>query len=211
MKRQILWAFLLSLALVLSTPFFVFGQENLNYVAVKGGFYNPTDDLDDLDRGFAGEIAIGKYYSPTFAVEGGIGRFETDGSEKGFIAGLGNVSLKTDVSVTTIFVAIKRFRPIEMGELFIGGGIGIGFADTDLDISISSLGSDSVSDDDTVFGFQFLAGANFNISEKYFLGIEGKYLITNDAEVSGTLFGIPFDDEANANGYIITAVLGFKF
>jgi len=211
MKRIALCAFVLCLALTFMPSFPVFGQENPKYVAVKGGFYSPTDDLDELDSGFAGEIVIGKYFSPTFAVEGGLGRFEADGSETAFIPGPGSVTLKTDVSVTTIFVTIKGFHPIERGELFIGGGVGIGFADIDLDVSTTALGSDSVSDDNTVFGFQFLAGANFNITDKCFLGVEGKYLITNDAEVSGTLFGIPVEVEGNANGFIITGVLGFRF
>ena len=211
MKRFALCAFLLGLTLIFMSSFSVFGQEMPKYMAVKGGFYSPTDDLDDLDGGFAGEIVIGKYYRPTLAVEGGIGRFEADGSETEFIPGLGIVTLESDVSVTTIFVIIKGFHPIETGELFIGGGIGIGFADIDIDISSGGLGSDSFSDDDTVFGFQFLAGANFNITDKCFLGVEGKFLITNDAEASGTLFGVPIETDSNANGYIITGVLGFRF
>jgi opacity protein-like surface antigen len=188
-----------------------FGQENPNYVAVKAGIYSPTGDLDDLDTGFAGEVVFGHYYSPTFALEGGIGRFETDGSFTEIIPFFGTVTEKDEASATTISLTLKGVHPTEIGELYIGGGIGIGFVDIDIDIITTSMGTASISDSDTVFGFQLLAGANFNITDKCFFGVEGKYLITDDAKVSGTLFGIPVETEGNANGFIITGVLGFRF
>lgn len=210
MKRIALSGFVLCLALFLMSPFDVYGQESPNYVAVKGGIYTPTDDLEDLDTGFSGEVVFGHYFSPNFALEGGIGYFETDGTETDFEPGIGTITIKTDVSVIPIFLIAKGFLPIQIGELYIGGGIGIGFADIDIDVN-SPLGPASVSDSDTVFGLELLAGANFNITDNWFFGVEGKYIITSDASISGTLFGFDFDDEGNANGYIITGVVGFRF
>ena len=204
MKRIAICTFLLCLALTFMDSFPVFGQESPNYVAFKAGSYTPTGDLDDLglDGGFAGEVVFGHYYSPTLALEVGLGRFEADGSETEFIPGLGVVDAKLDVSVTTISLTVKGLHPIEIGELYMGAGIGIGLVDVDAELSGALSGSGS--EDDTGFGFQILAGANFNITEKCFLGVEGKYYITViEPEIGG--------EEFDADGFIITGVLGFRF
>jgi len=205
MKRIAICAFVLGLALTFMGSFPVFGQERPKYVAFKAGSYTPTGDLDDLDldSGFAGEVVFGHYYSPTLALEGGIGHFDADGSFTEFIPPFGLVDAKIDVSVTTISLTVKGLHPIEIGELYMGVGIGIGLVDVDIDLS-TGLGPASDSDDDTSFGFQFLAGANFNITEKCFLGVEGKYYITvSEPEI--------FGEEFDADGFIITGVLGFRF
>ncbi len=135
MKRIAICAFVLGLALTFMGSFPVFGQESPNYVAVKAGSYTPTGDLDDLDSGFAGEVVVGHYYSPTLALEGGIGHFDTDGSFTEIIPPFGLVDAKIDVSVTTISLTAKGFHPIEIGELYMGVGIGIGLVDVDVDVS----------------------------------------------------------------------------
>ncbi len=156
----------------------------------------------DFDSGFAGEVVIGKYFRPTLALEGGIGHFDTDTSFTGIIPPFGLVDAKIDVSVTTISLTAKGLHPIEIGELYMGVGIGIGLVDVDAELSGALSGSGS--EDDTVFGFQILAGANFNITEKCFLGVEGKYYITvSEPEIGG--------EEFDADGFIITGVLGFRF
>jgi hypothetical protein len=187
----------------------VFGQESPNYVAVKAGIYSPTSDLDDLDTGFAGELVFGHYYSYNLALEVGIGHFDTDGTFTESIPFFVTITGKEEVSVTTISLITKGLYPIEKGELYIGGGVAIGLVDIDIDIISPS--STSISDSDTVAVFQLLAGANFNITDKCFLGVEGKYLITSNATVNDTLFGIDVEFNDNANGFIITGVLGFRF
>jgi hypothetical protein len=203
MKRITLCAFVLCFTLTFMDSLPAFGQDRPNYVAFKAGSYTPTGDLDDLDSGFAGEVVFGHYYSPTLALEGGIGHFDTDGSFTEFIPFFGLVDAKIDVSVTTISLSVKGLHPIEIGELYLGVGLGIGLVDVDVDVS-TGLGPVSDSDDDTSFGFQILAGASFNITEKCFLGVEGKYYVTVDEP---EIFGI----EADADGFIITGVLGFRF
>ncbi len=109
-------------------------------------------------------------------------------------------------------VTLKGIFPVKIGELYVGGGLGWYATTMDIKITTSALGSDSISDTDYfVFGFHLLAGANFDITDKFFLGVEGKYVITTDAEWSGTLFGIPVEDDYNLNGYTITGVIGFRF
>ena len=209
MKRIAICTFVLCLALTSMDSFPVFGQESRNYVAVKAGIYYPISDLDDLDTGFSGEVVFGHYYPYNLALEVGIGNFDTDGTFTESILSLGTFTGKEEVSVTTISLIAKGLYPIEKGELYIGGGVAIGFVDIDIDISSPSRAS--ISDSDTVAVFQLLAGANFNITDKCFLGVEGKYLITSNATVSDTLFGIDVKFKDNANGFIITGVLGFRF
>ena len=203
MRRIALCAFVLCFTLTFMASFSVFGQENSNYVVVKGGIYSPTGDLDDLDNGSAAEVVFGHYYSPTLALEGGIGFFDTDGSESAVIPPFGLVTADVDVSVTTFFLTLKGFRPIKRGELYLGGGIGLGFVDVDIDVS-GGFGSVSASDDDRVYAIQILAGGNFNITDKCFLGVEGKHIWTDE---TSEIFGI----EANGDGFIVTGVLGFRF
>jgi hypothetical protein len=144
-------------------------------------------------------------------VEGSIGYFKTDGSESEFIPGPGTVTVATDVSVIPIFVAIKGLLPIQIGELYIGGGLGIGFADVKIDVTSTALGTASASSTESVFGFELFAGANFDITDSWFLGVEAKYIITDDATVSGVLFGIPLEDSGDATGVILSGVVGFRF
>ena len=212
MKRMVLGALFLCFTLIFMSPFSVYGQDSPNYVTVKGGIYVPTGDLDELDQGFSGEVAYGHYFNPNLALEGSIGYFKTDGSESEFIGGpAGTVTVATDVSVIPIFVAIKGLLPIQIGELYVGGGVGIGFADVKIDVTSTALGIASLSSTDTVFGFELLAGANFNINDSWFLGVEGKYIITDEASISGALFGFPFAESGDATGIILSGVVGFRF
>ena len=209
MKRIALCAFVLCLAFTFMGSFPVFGQESPNYVAVKAGIYSPTSDLDDFDTGFTGEVVFGHYYPNNLALEVGIGHFDTDGPFTETIPLVATFTGKKEVSVKTISLIAKGLHPIEKGELYIGGGVAIGFVDIDIDIS--SPARVSISDSDIIAVFQLLAGANFNITDKCFFGVEGKYLITSNATVNDTLFGIEVEFEDNANGFIITGVLGFRF
>ena len=54
------------------------GEDKSNYIAVKGGIFSPSSDLDDadFDTGFAGEAVIGGYYNEYLAAEIGVGYFE---------------------------------------------------------------------------------------------------------------------------------------
>ncbi len=56
-----------------------------NYLALKGGFYSPSAEFDlgninaesafdgSADTGVNGELAFGHYFSPSFALEFGVG------------------------------------------------------------------------------------------------------------------------------------------
>jgi hypothetical protein len=184
----------------------------IQYIAVRAGGYLPEGDLhDDFEGRVGADIVFGHYFNPRLALEGGIGLFNTKGDVRDFNPAFGTFDQKGEVSVTLIFLTLKRVHPIKIGELYLGGGIGLYFADIDVDINSHTLGSGSLSGSDTVPGIHLLAGANFNITDYWFLGLEGKYMITGDVSVSDTVLGIPFDREYNLNGINITGVVGFRF
>ena len=73
------------------------------------------------------------------------------------------------------------------------------------------VGPYSASDDDYIFGGQILGGLNFDINEGFFLGLEGKYIFTQDAELADNTGSLRGWAEFNLNGFIATGVLGFRF
>ncbi len=209
MKRIVLCASLLCLGLML--PFSVFGQNSPNYYSVKGGMYEPTGDIEDLGTGQNFEITFGHYFNPNFAFETTIGKFETDETFSGFDPFLGNWTEKDELSVIPITFSVKGVFPLETSEIYLGAGLGYYVADFDAKLDSSTIGNVSVSLKNTVFGFNLLVGSNVNISDKWFIGLEGKYIITADAKDTAVVFGVPITFEGNLNGYTLTGVIGFRF
>lgn len=202
MKSTALMILTVSIAVIFFLPLAAMGEGNSNYLTVKAGTYSPTGDLDDsevkFDTGFNGEIAIGHYYTPNFALEGGIGYFQSDSDTFiGFPA-------DNEVWFIPLTITAKGIIPLEFGKLY--GGIGIGVYYGEIGIKVFGLSDD---DTDVVLGGHIVAGANFDISPTVFLGVEGKYTITDEAEV--TLFDGLLSIEGDLDGLILTANLGFRF
>lgn len=188
--------FVLTITLVFLLPISATGQERRDYIIAKGGIYSPTGGLDDLNfgAGFNGEIAWGHYFSPNFALEIGAGYFESD-----------------DVRVVPFVATGKAIYPTGNWELFAEVGVGAYFAKFKGTLSDPALGNLAINDESVVFGVDLGLGVNYNITEEFFLGIEGKYLLTADADFSGSPTGGPGKLETDLNGVIVTAVFGFRF
>ncbi len=174
-----------------------------NYVLLKAGIYSPSENFDldnfnggnrsrlDSKSGFAGEVAMGHYFTPMIAVELGAGYFESDGSPA---AQPGS----TKVRVVPLLATGKLLIPIGMFEPY--GLAGIGAYISDLDVSGTSgnfRGSTEIT-----YGFHAGAGFNVNFHRHMFAGLEGKYLW---AEPSFGGQDLPLD------GFVTTATLGFRF
>jgi len=196
MSLRVLGISVLGITLLSLLPFSAFGQEKRHYLTAKAGIYTPTGDLDNsnFDTGFNGEIGWGYYVLSNVTLEVGAGFFNTD-----------------DIRVIPLMVTGKAVYPMERWELFALAGAGAYFANFDGVLTDTVLGSVSVDDDDTVFGLTLGFGANYNITDEIFLGIEGKYLLTTDAEFGGNALGGPAKVETDLNGVIITATFGFRF
>ncbi len=185
-----------AIALVFLFPISSTGQEKRDYITAKGGVYSPTGGLDDFNfgSGFNGEVAWGHYFSPNLAIEVGAGYFETD-----------------DIRVIPFLATGKAIYPTGNWELFAEVGVGAYFAKFKGDLNDPALGIIVFDDDDTVFGLTLGFGVNYNITEEFFLGIGGKYLVTSDAEFGGVATGGPATLETDLGGYIVTGVFGFRF
>ena len=204
----------LTIVLLCFLPFSAVGQDNLNYFALKGGIYSPTGDLDDFnfDTAFNGEIAYGRYFNPNFALEIGAGYFKSDASLSGVDPIFGGSYREDDeIRVIPFILSGKGIYPSGNFELYGEIGIGIYLANFEGVLTHTVLGTLRVDDDDTVFGVNLGVGANYNITEKIFIGVEGKYILTTDAEFQGAALGIPFKIESDLNGFIFTGNLGFRF
>ena len=214
MKRTAFTTFVLSITLVFFSSFSAMGQEKPYYITIKAGSYTPTDDLDDadFDTGFNGELSFGHYFGPNFALEAGVGYFETDVSFSGFNPFvLVFFNEDDEVTVVPITLTVKALHPVDSFELYLGAGIGFYFANFEADISTTGLGNFSFDDDETVFGAHFLVGVNVNLTEVVFIGVEGKYIWTEEGTARDTVRGIVMEWESNLNGYTITGNLGFRF
>ncbi len=174
-----------------------------NYVMLKGGIYSPSMSFDlnnfnggttthlDSKTGFAGEVAIGHYFSPMVALELGAGYFESDGSP---VAQSGESKL----NVIPLIATAKVFFPIGIFEPFGLAGIGAYISDLELDGNNSNFhGSTEIT-----YGFHAGAGFNINFAKNMFAGLEGKYLW---AEPS---FG---GQHIKLDGFVTTANIGFRF
>lgn len=181
------------------------GADDLNnYVAAKMGIYSPQGDaLKDFDTGFNGELVFG-YRRNHFALELESGYFETKGPGTIVASELPLVVIPGDVKIWVIPVVLnyKFAYPIETFEPFIEAGAGVYVTDVDL----SGAGV-SFSDRHTSPGVHVGLGANLNITNKLFLGIEGRYLWVKEYDF--VLGQIPVN--IAIEGAIATVNVGYRF
>jgi len=206
------------LILTILLPLYVSAQNNKFYIAAKPGIYSPqTNDLEDFDTGFTGEIALGLKFNKYASVELGSGYFQTKGeqSEAGFVNGY-SYSAQADekIGVVPVTLTLKGIYPINKWEIYALGGIGLYFVSGDLDLDMRINGypfSASFSDRDTIFGGHLGLGFHYNITPRFFIGAETKYLWTGEAKLKDTFYGVPVEAKFNINGIAAMAVIGVRF
>jgi len=184
-------ALVASLAIALPLPATAAGPPP-NYVVVKlGGYFPMASDIDSFDSGFNGEVAVGRYLAPGFAVEGGLGYFET----KGRMSGPPAADHTFDVYPLTF--SIRGTIPYGQFEAYGMAGVGVYFID-DKRSSPSVSGSDSAAD----VGLHLGLGGKYNMTNNVFFGLEGKYLW-----LSTSTFGT----DTRLDGAVLTANIGYRF
>ncbi|HSD18522.1 MAG TPA: outer membrane beta-barrel protein [Anaeromyxobacter sp.] len=153
------------------------------YVNARLGAYMPQDeDLDDagFGAGFAGEVAIGRRFTPMFAAELGVGHFRSSSDAITFFdpdVG-GDVSVDFDLAVTPIVATAKLLLPAGALEPYALAGAGVYLAEMTGNATVGGM-SASVSDKDNVFGFHLGAGAQIHVTPAASLGLELRYVIAN--------------------------------
>lgn len=184
-----------------------FAQEKSNYLTFKGGTFVPTDDLKDyeFDNGFNTEVAYGHKFTPNAAIEAGLGLYA---AQADFQAG--GIREEDTIVVLPITASIKGIIPAGIVEIYGGGGAGIYFATLRSEVTIAG-NTETLTDSDAVLGFHVMAGVNFNIGPKFFVGAEGRRIWTDEAEFEGTLFGFPARAKTDLSGYTVSGQFGFRF
>ena len=184
MKKLIL----LSLSIMICFSYsLAFGNEKANYFIIKGGVFTPTNDLDNtgLDTAFTGEVGVGHYFNPNFAVEVGLGYYKTDTDE-------------ADLTILPITISAIGLFPSKKFEPYVKVGVGAYGADFD-----GTLKGVSVDDHDVILGIQLGLGTNVDITPSLFIGLEGDYIWTSEAQFSSL--------GTDLNGLGIKGTFGTRF
>jgi len=205
MKKYLLFL-IFTVALICMTSPASALENPANYYMVKIGIYAPSKSYNlnnfnsgstthlDSKSGINGEVAMGHYFLPVFAVELGSGFFESKGSPA---AEPGSARLK----VVPVLATAKVFLPVSPGRIELYGEFGIGAYFTKYEVN-DNLGSFSTSSEIT-YGVHSGVGVNFNITDDVFLGVEGRYRLATQPSFGGQK--IPLD------GFTTTVAVGFRF
>ncbi len=161
-----------------------------------GGYFPQHGDLDGFDSGFNGGISIGRLVAPGFAIEGGLGYFET----KGEIVSPG-IDVREKFKVMPLTFSMKGQTFFQQFEPYVEAGIGVYFVKNE--ISGTEGGNPvSRSDSDAQVGLHLGVGGNVNLTRQLFVGLEGRYLWLK-TDTSGA--------DARLDGITLTANVGFRF
>jgi opacity protein-like surface antigen len=184
-----------------------------NYGQVKLGIMQPTDDLDDAGYDTGGEIsaAYGRYLTKNLVLEAAFDAFGTEHDIHGSNDIAGDFEQENDLGVAAFLLTMKGEFAVGPVNLYGGIGGGIYSATLDSDIDSSRLGSLSDDDSDTVFGGHLVAGATLDITQRFFLGVEGLYRWTDDLDLRDNVASVPIGYSGNLNGYAVTFNAGFRF
>lgn len=108
---------------------------------------------------------------------------------------------------TTFLMANLYYDLAQMGPLtpYIGAGIGAGM----VNVEYAPSGIGIVDDDDTIFAYQVMAGASYDLSERMALFAQYRYRATSDVEIDVDLFPAKLEIENRAS--VIEAGVRFMF
>ncbi|HET6414025.1 MAG TPA: outer membrane beta-barrel protein [Anaeromyxobacter sp.] len=156
------------------------------YLVVKlGGYFPVAADVSSYETGFDGELSLGYAPAPGFAFEFSSGTFSTQQS-------VGSASAR-EIRVIPVTFAIRGTVALKHFEPYAILGTGAYF----IQDRLSGATSDS-----TNLGLFLGAGANVNLTERFFFGLEGRYLF---------LHASTFNTSTSLDGAVLTADLGFRF
>ncbi len=184
-----------------------------NYGVFKMGMFQPSGDLDDAnyDAGLDLSLAYGRYLTKHLILETGFDLFFSDKTIRGHTASTGNYIQDNIIAVGGLIISLKAEVPVGPVRLYGGGGIGIYGTTLYSDVDSDYFGSFDQDESDTVFGAQLVLGANYDINNVFFIGLEGKYRVTDDVDIYERVATVPMAYSGNLNGYSIVISTGLRF
>ncbi len=194
----------------------VMADENfkkLNYTQVKVGMFQPSGDMDDANYDNGGDFSVvyGRYLNEYLALEVGFDAFGSEKTLRGRNDEAGSYTQDNALFGAAGVITLKGEISAGPVDLFAGLGGGIYSVTLASEIDSSRLGDLDDDDSDGVFGVHVVAGANFNINERFFVGVEGKYRWTDDVDIRETVASIPVEYSGDLSGYAVTFNGGFRF
>lgn len=159
-----------------------------NYLAAWGG-YNTLEDSDigfpgselgsDFDGGFGAGVVYGRWFDTQRHWRGEVelGYRENDVDDVSGVGSDGEFNALTGmVNGYYDFLPDAGFSPYV--------GVGVGYADVEAD-GVGLPGGGELDDDDGVFAYQAMVGANYQLTSNVDLYGEIRYLDTDDPEFDG--------------------------
>jgi opacity protein-like surface antigen len=174
------------------------------YLFARAGAIVPKhDDLEGFDTGLAFEGGLGFRTSPNLAFELAVGRYAVEASGPFFDPDVGFVVDRTDRGTAIpVTGTVKLIAPAGSIEAYGLAGAGVYFVSYEIEESLPGVGSGSISDDDTVFGFHFGGGLSAALSPNVTLGAELRYFVTK---------ATVFDVDIGLDSFVIGGTLGYRF
>jgi len=212
--------------LVVSAIFLVFGvsvgfpagaaatsESYRNYGQIRLGVNEFTDDMDDadMDTGVDLGAAYGRYLTPYLVLEAAIDFFASDRDVRGYNGTAGSYDIDDTLGVMAVLATIKGEFPVGRARIFGGGGVGYYLVALNSDIDTASLGDFDEDESDSVFGAHVVAGVNFDITKRFFAGLQGMYRWTDDIDIDERVATVPIRLEGDLSGYVVNLTAGFRF
>lgn len=146
------------------------------------------------DTGFTGLASAGYGLGTGLRLEGELGFRGNDIDDVAGVAGSGDVSALTVMGNVLYDIDLgSRVTPYV--------GIGVGVARVDFD-GVSPVGGSAVDDDDTAFAYQGIVGAAYEISDRFKLTLDYRYLAAPSVDLT-TSAGASADSEYRSHNFMI--------
>ncbi len=184
-----------------------------NYVQVKAGAMIPTDTFDDAgyDTGFTGGVSYGRYFGPHLILEGTVEGAGSKSERNGSATIVGPYHQKDELSITDFLLTLKGEYGFNRVNVYGGGGVGAYYVYLNSKVDSNLYGTFKNDDSDFVFGAHLVVGANYDITDQFFLGVEGTYRWTEDVDINKTAVTVPVAYNDNLDGCTISATFGMRF
>jgi opacity protein-like surface antigen len=184
-----------------------------NYGQIRLGLNAFSGDMEDADydTDINLGVAYGRYLAPHLVLEAALDVFGADKEIHGSTPTAGNYKREDTMAVMALLATIKGELPAGPLTFFAGGGVGGYFLALNSEIDTAYLGDLDKDDNDTVIGVHVVAGVDYNITPRFFAGLQGLYRWTDDIDINASTGTVPVCLEGDLDGYSVMLTGGFRF